>query len=65
MRDELDALQRRLRVPMILITHDPEDARVFGEEVLQLREGAMGGDERALPAGLATGVASAVEPETA
>ena len=41
MRDELDALQRRLQVPMILITHDPEDARVFGEQVLQLREGVV------------------------
>lgn len=43
MRDELDALQRQLRVPMVLITHDPEDARVFGEHVLQLREGAIEG----------------------
>ncbi|MEO8170609.1 MAG: ATP-binding cassette domain-containing protein [Oxalobacteraceae bacterium] len=41
MRSELDALQRRLQVPMILITHDPEDARVFGEQVLDLREGAI------------------------
>ena len=41
MRSELDALQRRLQVPMILITHDPEDARVFGDQVLQLREGAV------------------------
>ena len=41
MRAELDALQRRLQVPMVLITHDPEDARVFGGQVLQLREGAV------------------------
>jgi molybdate transport system ATP-binding protein len=41
MRAELDALQRQLRVPMVLITHDPEDARVFGEHVLQLRDGAI------------------------
>jgi molybdate transport system ATP-binding protein len=41
MRTELDALQRQLNVPMVLITHDPEDARVFGEHVLQLREGAI------------------------
>ncbi|MEO8408581.1 MAG: ATP-binding cassette domain-containing protein [Oxalobacteraceae bacterium] len=45
MRSELDALQRRLQVPMILITHDPEDARVFGEQVLELREGAIDGGE--------------------
>lgn len=41
MRSELDALQRRLQVPMIVITHDPEDARVFGDQVLELREGAV------------------------
>jgi len=41
MRSELDALQRRLQVPMILITHDAEDARVFGDQVLQLREGEI------------------------
>jgi molybdate transport system ATP-binding protein len=41
MRKELDALQRQLGVPMVLITHDPEDARVFGGHVLQLRDGAI------------------------
>ena len=41
MRAELDALQRRLQVPMILITHDLEDARVFGGQVLQLGEGQI------------------------
>ena len=41
MRGELDALQRRLQVPMDRITHDPEDARVFGDQMLQLRKGAV------------------------
>ena len=41
MRTELDALQRRLRVPMVLITHDPEDVRVFGEQVLRMDAGHM------------------------
>ncbi|MGV8805384.1 MAG: ABC transporter ATP-binding protein [Polaromonas sp.] len=41
MRSELDALQRRLQVPMVLITHDPQDARVLGEQVLLLRDGAI------------------------
>lgn len=41
MRDELDALQRQLRVPIVLITHDAEDARVFGEHVVQMRDGAI------------------------
>lgn len=41
MRRELDELQRRLQVPMLLITHDPEDAEVFGEQVLHLRDGII------------------------
>ena len=48
MRGELDALQRRLQVPMILITHDLDDARVFGEQVLHLREGAVDSGEPVL-----------------
>jgi molybdate transport system ATP-binding protein len=39
MRTELDELQRRLQVPMVLITHDPEDAQVFGDHVVELRDG--------------------------
>jgi molybdate transport system ATP-binding protein len=41
MRAELDALKRRLRVPMVLITHDAEDVRVFGEQVLRMNAGHM------------------------
>src|SRR5690606_17597393 len=41
MRRELDELQRRLQGPMLLITHEPEDAEVFGEQVLHLREGVI------------------------
>lgn len=41
MRRELDELQRRLQVPMLLITHDPEDAEVFGDQVLHLRDGII------------------------
>lgn len=41
MRDELDALQRRLDVPMILITHDPEDVAQFGDHVLNLAHGRV------------------------
>ena len=47
MRAELDALQRRLQVPMVLITHDPEDALALGEHVIELRNGAV---ERTVPA---------------
>jgi molybdate transport system ATP-binding protein len=39
MRTELDELQQRLQVPMVLITHDPEDAAVFGDHVVELRDG--------------------------
>ena len=42
MRAELDALQRRLQVPMVLITHDPQDVALFGDEVLHLHEGRSG-----------------------
>lgn len=41
MRRELDELQRRLQVPMLLITHDQEDAEVFGEQVLYMRDGTL------------------------
>jgi molybdate transport system ATP-binding protein len=40
LRQELDRLQQDLQVPMILITHDPEDVEMFGEDVLRLGEGA-------------------------
>lgn len=39
MRRELDELQLRLAVPIILITHDPEDVRVFGDHVICFNEG--------------------------
>ena len=39
MRAELDTLQRRLGVPMVLITHDPEDVKIFGNQVLHMNQG--------------------------
>jgi molybdate transport system ATP-binding protein len=45
MRAELDALQRKLAIPMILITHDPEDARAFGEHVLRMDQGRIVDEE--------------------
>jgi len=41
MRAELDALQQRLEVPMILITHDVEDVARFGEHVVHLAQGRV------------------------
>lgn len=44
MRSELDALQRRLDIPMLLITHDPEDAATFGGQVLTMADGRVAGE---------------------
>ncbi len=41
MRAELDQLQRSLKLPMILITHDRQDIDTFGEHVLYLRDGRI------------------------
>ncbi|MDO4231299.1 MAG: ATP-binding cassette domain-containing protein [Lautropia sp.] len=41
MRNELLALQQRLRVPMILITHDNTDAEHLGQHIISLREGRV------------------------
>lgn len=41
MRSELDELQRRLGVPMILITHDEDDAKTFGEVLVCMRDGTI------------------------
>lgn len=44
MRQELSELQRRLNVPMLLITHDADDALAFGDRVLHIRDGRLGSD---------------------
>jgi len=41
LRGELDALQRELGLPMILISHDVADAEVFGDHVVRMRDGAL------------------------
>ncbi|MDR2240868.1 MAG: ATP-binding cassette domain-containing protein [Zoogloeaceae bacterium] len=41
MRGELDELQRRLDVPMVLITHDEDDVAAFGDHVACLRDGRI------------------------
>jgi molybdate transport system ATP-binding protein len=41
LRDELVELQGRLSVPMILITHDPDDARVFAEATIAIESGRV------------------------
>ncbi|MEZ0328881.1 MAG: ATP-binding cassette domain-containing protein [Dissulfuribacterales bacterium] len=41
MRTELLRIRERFGVPMILITHDPEDAKVFGKAVLLYEAGRI------------------------
>lgn len=41
MRKELRELQERLAVPLILITHDIEDVKVFANETLCLKDGRI------------------------
>lgn len=41
MRAEVDAFQRRLDIPMIIISHDEEDADIFGEHVFRMADGRI------------------------
>ena len=41
MRSELDELLQRIDIPIVMITHDPEDLDWFGDESLYLRDGAI------------------------
>lgn len=54
MRGELLTLQTRLAIPMLLITHDPEDVAAFGDEVVRLVDGHV--DPDAAPLAFARGV---------
>ena len=41
MRTELDDLLRRIDIPVLMITHDPDDLEWFGEQALYLRDGMI------------------------
>jgi molybdate transport system ATP-binding protein len=41
MRHELSELQRQLDVPMMVITHDPADLALLGEEIFEIRDGRI------------------------
>jgi molybdate transport system ATP-binding protein len=41
MRVELDALLRRIDIPVLMITHDPEDLGWFGDAAFHLRDGMV------------------------
>jgi molybdate transport system ATP-binding protein len=48
LRRELDRLQRQLDIPMLLITHDPADAAMFGDQLVCLRDGMVEENPRSL-----------------
>ncbi|MES2101616.1 MAG: ATP-binding cassette domain-containing protein [Pseudomonadota bacterium] len=41
MRAELDELLQRIDIPVVMITHDPEDLAWFGDTALYLRDGTI------------------------
>ncbi|MEJ6001265.1 ATP-binding cassette domain-containing protein [Paucibacter soli] len=41
MREELQSLLEELQIPMLMITHDPEDLERFGQARLELRHGRI------------------------
>lgn len=41
MRDELDKIQQQTQIPMILVTHDSDDAKRFGDAILWLEDGKI------------------------
>jgi len=41
LRDELLAIQARFKVPVVMITHDPEDIRVFAETLVTYETGRV------------------------
>lgn len=41
MRKELDGLLKRIDIPILMITHDPDDLDWFGDEALYLRDGEI------------------------
>ncbi|SFB31401.1 molybdate transport system ATP-binding protein [Collimonas sp. OK607] len=41
MRRELSELQKQLNVPMMVITHDPADLAMLGDEIFEIRDGMI------------------------
>jgi molybdate transport system ATP-binding protein len=41
MRSELDELLQRVDIPVVMISHDPEDLAWFGDETFYLHDGAI------------------------
>ena len=57
MRHELLRYRERLRVPLLVITHDPDDVATLADEVIVFREGRVvfTGDTHAVLEGVETG----------
>jgi molybdate transport system ATP-binding protein len=49
MRAELDELLRRIDIPIVMISHDPDDLAWFGDEAFYLRDGAITESPPTLP----------------
>ena len=47
MRRELSELQEQLNVPMMVITHDPADLALLGDEIFEIRDGMIAPPARA------------------
>ena len=41
LREDLAQLQRELKIPMLMITHDDDDVRLLADEVVHLRAGRI------------------------
>ena len=41
MREHMSALQRELGIPLLLITHDPEDAQALADETARIENGRL------------------------
>lgn len=41
MREELLGIQRRFRIPLVMITHDPADVEVFGDTLVRIENGTV------------------------
>ncbi len=54
MRAELDELLQRIEIPVLMITHDPEDLDWFGDDALYLQGGSIGERPPALERRVAT-----------
>ncbi len=50
-RSELDTLLHRINIPIVMITHDPEDLAWFGEQAIRLENGSVFGQSTSIDGG--------------